>query len=68
MTNHDEIKGKAKQATGAAKEKVGEWTGDPALADEGAAERTEGDVQEKWGEGKRKVGEAIEDARKKIKE
>ncbi|MFN2384639.1 MAG: CsbD family protein [Gemmatimonadota bacterium] len=68
MPNHDELKGKSKQATGAAREKVGEWTGDPALEDECAAERTEGDVQEKWGEGKRQVGEAIEDAGKKIKE
>lgn len=67
MPNKDEVKGKAKQATGAVKDKAGEWTKDPDLEARGEAERAEGNVQESYGKGKRKVGEAVEEAGKKIK-
>ena len=67
MASKDEIRGKAKQATGRAKDKVGEWTRDPDLEAEGEVERAEGELQEDYGRAKRKVGETIEKAGKEIK-
>lgn len=62
MWNDDEVKGKGKKIKGAIKSKVGEVTGDPELENEGEAERTGGEIQEKFGTGRRKVGRAIEKA------
>ena len=61
MRYEDELKGKGKQAKGAAKEKLGKLTGDPNLQQRGTNERVEGKVQEKFGKARRKVGEAVED-------
>ena len=61
MRYEDELKGKGKQVKGAVKEGLGKVTGDRDLRDRGTADRVEGDVQEKFGRAKRKIGEAVED-------
>jgi uncharacterized protein YjbJ (UPF0337 family) len=58
--NKDELKGKAKQMKGAAKEKVGELTDSPELQSEGLGDQASGEVQEGFGTAKRKVSEGIE--------
>jgi uncharacterized protein YjbJ (UPF0337 family) len=65
--NRDEIEGKVEQAKGKLKKAAGQVTDDPELQDEGAADEAAGEVQEKFGRGKRKVGETIEDIGKAIK-
>jgi uncharacterized protein YjbJ (UPF0337 family) len=65
--NQDELKGKAKDLKGKVKEGVGDMTGDEQLEREGAADQVEGQVQDAFGRGKRKVGEAIEDVGDRIK-
>jgi len=62
----DELKGKGKQVKGAAKEKLGKLTVDPNLQQRGINERVEGNVQEKVGRARRKVGEAVEDLGERI--
>jgi uncharacterized protein YjbJ (UPF0337 family) len=66
MKYEDEIKGKGKQVKGAAKEQFGKFAGNRRLEDEGRGERIEGKVQDKFGEARRKVGEVIENAGKKM--
>ena len=66
MRNRDEMEGKVKRATGAAKDKAGEWTDNPDLEAEGEAEREEGKAREDFGKARRKVGEKIEEVGKKI--
>jgi uncharacterized protein YjbJ (UPF0337 family) len=66
MKYEDEIKGKGKQVKGAAKEEIGKLAGNRELEDEGRGERFEGNVQEKFGKARRKVGDAVEDLGKKI--
>jgi uncharacterized protein YjbJ (UPF0337 family) len=61
MWNKDELSGKADQAKGKVKEKVGDLTNDERLRDEGTADKTAGKVEEGVGKGRRKVGEAIKD-------
>lgn len=46
----DKIKGNVDQASGTAKEKLGQATNDPDLEDEGTGEKTKGKVQEKVGD------------------
>ncbi len=53
------IEGKAKQAMGAAKQKVGEITGNDELRVKGAAQRAEGKVQEGVGKTKDAVREGV---------
>ena len=65
--NHDEIEGKAKEAKGKIKKNVGEMTNDQRLRDEGVADELEGNTQETFGEGRRKVGNAIENLGDKLK-
>jgi uncharacterized protein YjbJ (UPF0337 family) len=67
MWNNDEIKGKTDQAKGRVKQAVGDLTNDEELHDEGVADEASGRVQESFGQGKRKVGEAIEDIGKNVK-
>ena len=66
MRYEDELKGKRKQVKGAAKEKLGKLAGNPGLQERGSNERFEGQVQEKVGKARRRVGEAIEDLGGKI--
>ena len=58
--NVDKIKGKVKQA-------AGDLTDNERLHDEGVADEAAGDVQEGFGRGRRKVGEAIEDLGDRLK-
>jgi len=66
MRYEDEIKGKGNEAKGAVKEELGKLTRDRKLQESGAADRSEGKVQEDFGTTKRKVGEAVEDLGERI--
>lgn len=66
MINKDEAAGKFEQAKGAAKQKVGEWTNDPDLEAEGAADQVEGEVREAAGTVKRKVGDAVDEVKARL--
>ena len=65
--NRDELKGKTDQLKGKIKQAAGDLTDDDQLRDEGVADEVAGDVQEGFGRGRRKVGEAIEDIGESIK-
>jgi uncharacterized protein YjbJ (UPF0337 family) len=65
--NRDEMKGKTDQVKGKIKQAAGDLTDNDRLHDEGVADEASGDVQEGFGRGRRKVGEAIEDVGEKIK-
>ena len=65
--NRDELEGKGEQLKGKVKQAAGDLTDDEQLHDEGVADEAAGDVQEGFGRGRRKVGEAIEDLGDKIK-
>jgi uncharacterized protein YjbJ (UPF0337 family) len=65
--NRDELEGKVDQLKGKAKQAAGDLTDDEKLQDEGVADEAGGDVQEGFGRGRRKVGEAIEDLGDKLK-
>ncbi|MEX2663209.1 MAG: CsbD family protein [Vicinamibacterales bacterium] len=65
--NKDELEGKKDQVKGKVKQGVGDMTGNERLHDEGVADEASGDVQEGFGRGRRKVGEAIEDLGDKLK-
>jgi len=67
MWNKDEMQGKIDQVKGRAKQAAGDLTDDENLKDEGVVDEAAGDVQEAFGKGRRKVGEAIEDIGEKIK-
>ena len=65
--NKDELKGKMDQIKGKAKQATGHLTDDERLHDEGVADETQGEIQEGFGRGRRKVGEAVEDLGEKLK-
>lgn len=65
--NRDELDGRANQLKGKMKQAAGDLTDDAKLHDEGVADEAAGSVQEGFGRGKRKIGEAIEDIGEKIK-
>ena len=56
----EETKGKLKQA-------AGDLTDNDRLHDEGVADETAGKVEEGFGRGRRKIGEAVEDLGKNLK-
>jgi uncharacterized protein YjbJ (UPF0337 family) len=66
MWNKDEVDGKADQLKGSIKKGVGDLQGDEQLRDEGEADKAAGEVQETFGKGRRKVGEAVKDLGDKI--
>jgi uncharacterized protein YjbJ (UPF0337 family) len=66
MKYEGEVKGKAKQVKGTAKEKLGKLTGSRDLQDEGAQDRAAGKIQEGIGKTRRRVGEAVEDLGEEI--
>ena len=68
MLHKDEVTGKVEQAKGKAKQKVGEWTDDPQLVDEGRQDEAEGEVTETVGTAKRKVAETAETVAKKVRD
>jgi uncharacterized protein YjbJ (UPF0337 family) len=59
--NRDEFQGKNDQLKGKIKQAAGDLTDDDRLHDEGVADEAAGKVQEGFGRGRRKVGEALED-------
>jgi uncharacterized protein YjbJ (UPF0337 family) len=65
--NKDEVDGKVEQVKGRVKQGVGDLTNNERLRDEGVADEAAGEVQEGFGRGRRKVGEAIEDLGEKLK-
>jgi uncharacterized protein YjbJ (UPF0337 family) len=65
--NRDELNGKGDQLKGKLKQAAGDLTDNDRLHDEGVADEASGDVQEGFGRGRRKVGEAIEDLGNKLK-
>ncbi|MGD9905658.1 MAG: CsbD family protein [Vicinamibacterales bacterium] len=60
MLHKDEVAGKAEQLKGKMKEKLGEFTQDPHLVEEGRDDQVEGAVKEDVGTAKRKVADAAE--------
>jgi uncharacterized protein YjbJ (UPF0337 family) len=66
MWNRDEVEGKADRAKGKAKETAGQLTDDERLREEGQADQAEGAIEEGFGKGRRKVGEAVKDVGNKI--
>ncbi len=52
----DKAKGRAEQATGVVKEKVGRATGSPRTADSGTADKVKGTVRNKVGDIKKVFG------------
>ena len=66
MWNKDEVRGKVDRAKGRVKESVGEMNNDEQLRNEGIEDQAAGDVEEVFGTGRRKVGEAVKDLGKKI--
>ena len=66
MWNKDEVRGKVDRAKGRVKESVGEMNNDEELREEGLDDQAAGDVEEAFGKGRRKVGEAIKDVGDKI--
>jgi uncharacterized protein YjbJ (UPF0337 family) len=65
--NRDEVKGKTDQLKGKIKQATGDLTDDEQLHDEGVKDEAAGKVQEGFGRGRRKLGEAIEDIGEKVK-
>jgi uncharacterized protein YjbJ (UPF0337 family) len=65
--NRDELEGKVDQLKGKVKQAAGDLSDDEKLKDEGVVDEAGGDVQEGFGRGRRKVGEAIEDLGEKLK-
>ena len=53
---HDEADGNFHELKGKVKEKIGEFTNDPDLADEGTAEKSGGFVEKKVGQVKKVFG------------
>ena len=65
--NKDEMNGRLDQVKGKVKQATGDLTDNDRLRDEGVADEAGGEVQEGFGRGRRKVGEAIEDLGEKLK-
>jgi uncharacterized protein YjbJ (UPF0337 family) len=65
--NKDELDGKVDQLKGKVKQATGDLTDNERLHDEGVADEAAGDVQEGFGRGRRKVGEAVEDLGERLK-
>ena len=65
--NRDELKGKADRFRGKVKQAAGDLTDDERLHDEGVVDEASGSVQETFGRGRRKVGEALEDIGENLK-
>lgn len=66
--NRDELNGKGDKIKGRAKQAWGDVTGNEKLHDEGVADEAAGKVEEGFGKGRRKVGEALDDIADRIKD
>jgi uncharacterized protein YjbJ (UPF0337 family) len=65
--NKNEVRGKARQLKGRVKEAAGVVIGSRHLENEGAAERTGGEIEAGLGKARRKVGAALAGLGKAIK-
>jgi len=65
--NKDETEGRGNQIKGNLKQAAGKMLNDEKLHDEGVADEAAGEVQEGFGKGRRKVGEALNDLGDKLK-
>jgi uncharacterized protein YjbJ (UPF0337 family) len=65
--NRDELEGKAEALKGKIKQATGDLTDDQKLHDEGVADEAEGNVQDTFGKGRRKLGDTIKDVGDAIK-
>ncbi len=65
--NRDELNGKKDQVKGKAKQAWGDVTDNEKVHDEGVADEAAGKVEEGFGKGRRKVGEALNDIADQIK-
>ena len=65
--NRDELDGKVDKVKGKIKQAAGDLTDNEPLHDEGVADEAAGEVQEGFGRGRRKVGEALNDLGNKLK-
>ena len=65
--NRDELDGKVEKVKGKIKQAAGDLTDDERLHDEGVVDEAAGEVQEGFGRGRRKVGEALNDLGNKLK-
>jgi uncharacterized protein YjbJ (UPF0337 family) len=68
MKNKDEMRGKWEQVKGRAKQATGDLTNDERLRNEGAGDEAVGTVREGVGKARRKVGETIEDIGEHLKD
>jgi len=59
MVNKDQVKGVAKQASGAVKQAAGKAVGNDRLRAEGTAEKVAGKVQKTFGDAKQKIKNAL---------
>lgn len=66
MWNKDEVEGKGDKLKGKMKEAAGDLSDNDRLHDEGVADETAGNVEEGFGKGRRKVGDAMKDLGDKI--
>jgi uncharacterized protein YjbJ (UPF0337 family) len=66
--NRDELNGKVDKIKGQVKQGVGNAADDERLHDEGVADEAAGNVEEGFGKGRRKVGDALHDVAHKIKD
>lgn len=65
--NRDELDGRVDQVKGRIKQAAGDLTDNEELRDEGIVDEAAGDIQEGFGRGRRKVGEALNDLGDKLK-
>ena len=66
MRYEGEVKGKAKQAKGVAKEKLGKLVGNREMESRGTREKYEGRLRERMSQARRAVGDAVEDLGERI--
>jgi uncharacterized protein YjbJ (UPF0337 family) len=64
--NRDELNGKGDKMKGRVKQAWGDVTNNERIHDEGVADEAAGNVEEGFGKGRRKVGEAIRDLGHKV--
>lgn len=65
--NRDELKGRAQELKGKAKQAIGDVTNNERLRKEGVGEEISGGAQADVGRVRRKIGETLQDVGKRIK-
>jgi uncharacterized protein YjbJ (UPF0337 family) len=65
--NRDELKGRAREVKGKAKQAVGDLTDDERLRNRGLDEEAQGKARADVGRARRRIGEAVEEIGERIK-